>query len=206
MSRGQRQSTGRLQLERLRIQAQHGDAQVPRYAPRDAGRDAPQHLEQRAFAERQLEAEGRVAGHERPVALRDGAVDQATEHRRVRDGRDDRDDERADDERIGDRAAGEAGDDLVGDDAADALVVQRRRHAGRELTVVDERRVGVPRDRRAGEQQRRQDDHEKGGRPAHAHTVERSPRMRPAVASATSGWDHRQRGSDVGAVSRPGGA
>ena len=59
-------------------------------------------------------------------------------------------------------------------------VVERGRDPRRELLVVDERGVRVPRDRRPGEQQRGQDDHDEGGRPAHARTLSGSaPRSDP---------------------------
>ena len=170
---------GRRQLEPLRVQPQHGGREVLGDAAGDRGGDAADPLEERSLAERQAEAERRVAAHQRAVARRERAVHHAPEHRRVRDRTDQRHEERAHDEGVGHRAARQPGDDLVGDDAAHGVVAERGRDPRRELLVVDERGVGVPRDRRPGEQQRGQDDHDEGGRPAHARTL--SGRVRRAL-------------------------
>jgi hypothetical protein len=167
-------------LEILRVEPKDGDAEICGDAASDARSDPPQRLEERALAERELQAERRVAPDQRAMARRDRAVDRATEHGRVSDRGDERHDERAHDERVG-HGARHPGDDLVGDDAPHVPVVQRRGQPGRELLVVDECVIRVPRDRGPSEEDRGQDDHRERGRPSHPRTL--NPWDRRMVAS-----------------------
>jgi hypothetical protein len=176
------------QLEPFRVEPQDRDAEIGGDAAGDARSDPPQPLEERAFAQRQLQAERRVAPDQRAVARREGAVHRATEHGRVRDRGDERHDERAHDERVGHGAARHAGDDLIGDDAPDVPVVQRGGQSRRELLVVDERVIRVPRRRRHGEEDRGQDDHRERGRPSHASDPRAYDPSRCALRGAGGSW------------------